>query len=101
MIKKIIILITLFTLSNCAPQGSAFLGPIITGTKTGSLTQASISYGSGKIMTEVRENMSFNFTNINKINVTEIKELEMPIISATNKLYPVYVSEVEIIEPLP
>ena len=50
MIRKIIFILCLITLNSCAPSGSALLGPIFTGAKTGSIYQASLSYGTGKIM---------------------------------------------------
>ena len=53
MNRKLIIVISLFFLNNCATPGSALLGPIITGAKTGSVYQASISYSTGKIMNEL------------------------------------------------
>ena len=53
MNRKLIILIFLLFLNSCATTGSAFLGPIITGAKTGSIYQASISYSTGKIMNEL------------------------------------------------
>ena len=54
MIKKVFLLLIFFTLTNCAAPGSAFLGPVITGAKTGSVYQASVSYSSGKIMNTVK-----------------------------------------------
>ena len=50
MFKKIILIIALISLNNCATPSAALLGPIFTGAKTGSIYQASLSYGSGKIM---------------------------------------------------
>ena len=48
MNKKLIIVILLFFLNNCVTLGSALLGPIITGAKTQSIYQASISYSLGE-----------------------------------------------------
>tara|TARA_E500000331_G_C16733021_1_gene487556 strand:+ start:112 stop:417 length:306 start_codon:yes stop_codon:yes gene_type:complete len=101
MNKKIIIILSLLVLTNCAPSGTAFLGPVITGAKTGSVYQASISYSSGKVMNTIRKNTMHNLIEFNKNNSTESTNLKMPIILATNKIYPIYISEVEIIEPLP
>ena len=39
--------------NNCATTSSAFLGPIFTGAKTGSIYQASLSYSTGKIINEI------------------------------------------------
>ena len=98
--KKIIIILSLLVLTNCASPGTAFLGPVITGAKTGSVYQASISYSSSKIMNTIRKNTMNNLTEFNKNYSTE-STLQMPVILATNKIYPIYLSEVEIIEPLP
>jgi hypothetical protein len=52
--KKIILLtLVFFLVSNCSVPGSALLGPIFTGAKTGSVYQASLSYGTNKMMTKV------------------------------------------------
>ena len=40
-------------LNGCATPGSALLGPIFTGAKTGSIYQASLSYGTGKIVNDM------------------------------------------------
>tara|TARA_B100001063_G_scaffold172166_1_gene161331 strand:+ start:95 stop:403 length:309 start_codon:yes stop_codon:yes gene_type:complete len=69
MIKKILILCFLFLLTGCATPSSALLGPIFTGAKTGSIYQASLSYGSNKIIRDLRE-----FEKKNIINNTELKD---------------------------
>ena len=101
MNKKIIIILSLFFLTNCASPGTAFLGPVITGAKTGSIYQASISYSSSKVMNTIRKNTMHNLIEFNKNDSAELTNLKMPIILATNTVYPIYISEVEIIEPLP
>ena len=58
----------------CSAPGTAFLGPIFTGAKTGSVYQASLSYSTGKILDEVKqsefflkpEQKTFNTDSINK-----------------------------------
>ena len=55
MFKKILTLCFLFLLTNCTTPTSAFLGPIFTGAKTGSIYQASLSYGSNKIIRDLRK----------------------------------------------
>ena len=55
MIKKIFIFISLLSLSNCVTSPNALLGPIFTGAKTGSVYQASLSYGSNRIISKIRE----------------------------------------------
>lgn len=57
MFKKTFLLFLICLLSNCAAPGTAFLGPTITGAKTGSLLQASVSYGSGKIINSIKQDM--------------------------------------------
>ena len=56
-------------LSNCSAPGTAFLGPIFTGAKTGSIYQASLSYSTNKIIRELRE-----LEKISVMNNTELKD---------------------------
>jgi len=53
MFRNLLIILSLLLLNNCATSGSALLGPIFTGAKTGSIYQASISYSTGKLMNEL------------------------------------------------
>ena len=69
MFKKILILSLLFLLTNCTTPTSAFLGPIFTGAKTGSIYQASLSCSSNKIIRNLREIEKNQF-----INNTELKD---------------------------
>ena len=46
--------LTLLILSNCSTPGTALLGPVFTGAKTGSIYQASLSYGTGKVMNKLK-----------------------------------------------
>ena len=72
MIKKIFIFISLIFLSNCATSPTAFLGPVFTGAKTGSIYQASLSYGSNRIISKIREfdqNQSLN-NDYNNLNIS-------------------------------
>ena len=92
MFKNLLIIITLLLLNNCASTGSALLGPIFTGAKTGSIYQASLSYGTGKILKDMipeeiySENSSYN---------------KNPIIIAKYKVEEISFSEVNEPEPLP
>ena len=43
MFKNLLLLFFFIFLNNCATSGSALLGPIFTGAKTGSIYQASLS----------------------------------------------------------
>ena len=53
--KKYIIVCFLLFLTNCSAPGSALLGPVYTGATTGSLSQASLSYGTNHVIREVRK----------------------------------------------
>ncbi|MDC0517539.1 hypothetical protein OAN68_00195 [Candidatus Pelagibacter sp.] len=55
MIKKFLIFGVLICLSNCGAPGTALLGPSITGARTGSVYQASLSYGSSQIIKKTKE----------------------------------------------
>jgi len=101
MFKKIIFIFILFFLSNCASPGSAFLGPVITGAKTGSAYQASLSYSSGKLMNKISKNSIEDFLRLNKKKFAYLNVTEIPKILTTSKIHKISISEVEIIEPLP
>ena len=53
MFKNLFVLACILLLTNCATSTSAFLGPVFTGAKTGSVYQASLSYGTGKIVNDM------------------------------------------------
>jgi len=87
MIKKIFIFISLLSLSNCVTSPNALLGPIFTGAKTGSVYQASLSYGSNRIISKIREfdqkqslNKDYNKLNISTFNSNPIivSDYEIP-----------------------
>ena len=87
MIKKIFIFISLLSLSNCVTSPNALLGPIFTGAKTGSVYQASLSYGSNRIISKIREfdqkqslNKYYNNLNISTFNRNPIivSDYEIP-----------------------
>ena len=42
-------------MSNCVSNPTAFLGPIFTGAKTGSVYQTSLSYGDNQIIGKIRD----------------------------------------------
>mgnify|MGYP001166269263 FL=1 len=105
--KKILLILILLFLNNCAVSGSAFLGPIYTGAKTGSIYQASLSYGSGKIMSELNQSSKVkskkpkiffkNNTNLPDIPYTT----KDPIIVAFYKVEKIGFSQIIEPEPLP
>jgi len=87
MFKKIFIFISLLSLSNCVTSPNALLGPIFTGAKTGSVYQASLSYGSNRIISKIREfdqkqslNKDYNKLNISTFNSNPIivSDYEIP-----------------------
>ena len=87
MIKKIFIFLSLILLSNCTTPTTAFLGPVFTGAKTGSVYQASLSYGSNRIISKIREfdqnqslNKDYNNLNISTFNRNPIivSDYEIP-----------------------
>ena len=103
MNRKLIIVIFLLFLNSCAAPGSAFLGPIITGAKTGSIYQASISYSTGRIMNEL---VSSKIPSKKKDNdlykiLPEKNEMQNPIIISSYKVIDITFSEVMEEEPLP
>ena len=110
MIKKLLILSFLLILNNCSAPGTALLGPAFTGVKTGSVYQASLSYGTGKIINEVNptqyllKNYNSNNQNIfsSKVKNLYIPYIESdPIILAFYKIDKVEFSEIIEPEPLP
>ena len=91
MSRNLIIILALLLLNNCATSGSALLGPIFTGAKTGSIYQASISYSTGKLMNELVSNEIFYQKN----------EQQDPIIISSYKVENINFSDVIEEEPLP
>ena len=91
MFKNFIIILSILLLNSCATSGSALLGPIFTGAKTGSIYQASISYSTGKLMNELVASEIFYQKN----------EQQEPIIISSYKVDNISFSEVLEEEPLP
>ena len=103
MNRKLILVIFLLFLNNCATPGSALLGPIITGAKTGSIYQASISYSSGRIINDlVSSEISSKKkgTDLYKI-LPKKNEMQNPIIISNYKVIEITFSDVMEEEPLP
>ena len=99
MIKNLLLFLCLILLSNCASPTSAFLGPIFTGAKTGSIYQASLSYSSTKIMNELKQSNIFTKPgpDVSNENILE----KNPIINSTYAVVNIKISEVFEPEPLP
>tara|TARA_B100001093_G_C26643664_1_gene934361 strand:- start:362 stop:661 length:300 start_codon:yes stop_codon:yes gene_type:complete len=99
MFKKIFYLSLLIFLSNCSAPGTAFLGPIFTGAKTGSVYQASLSYSTGKILDEVKQSKFLVKPEQKTLNTDFINK--DPIILLSYIIDNVEISEVIEPEPLP
>ena len=100
MMRKIYLsLFLLFVLNQCTTPGSALLSPVLTGAKTGSVYQASLSYGSNKLVNQL--------TLQKKGNVFKRKLSKIPYIDEDPKILIAYVvdsveySEVQEPDPLP
>ena len=91
MFRNLIIILSLLLLNNCATSGSALLGPIFTGAKTGSIYQASVSYSTGKLMNELVPTEIFY----------QKKEQQDPIIISSYKVENISFSDIIEEEPLP
>ena len=109
MFKKIITFIFLILLSNCSAPGTAFLGPIFTGAKTGSISQASLSYSSNLIVDELKlkhatkrvNDFNKEFTKKNPIFPNPPYTNKDPVILLSYKIDKIFISEVQEPEPLP
>ena len=84
-------------LSNCSAPGTAFLGPIFTGAKTGSISQASLSYSSNLIIDELKiKDLIKKSTENSHVSVNKD-----PVILLSYKVDKILISDVEEPEPLP
>ena len=102
MFKNLFIIVCILLLSNCTTPTSAFLGPIFTGAKTGSVYQASLSYGSNRIIDKMREVKQVNsFQEINSLTSDLSTNDRNPIVLIAYKVSKIEISEVKEPEPLP
>ena len=89
-------------LSNCSAPASALLGPIFTGAKTGSVYQASLSYGTNRIVDKIRKgDRANNFDKITDLMPELSTEDRKPFILIAYKVSKVEISDVIEPEPLP
>ncbi len=79
-------------------SGSAFLGPVYTGAKTGSIYQSSLSFGSGKAINHIKTNQILKNIELSNNNSFVNKE---PNIVLAYKVDEIEFSEVIEPEPLP
>lgn len=99
MYKISFYLFLLLFLSNCSAPGTAFLGPIFTGAKTGSVYQASLSYSTGKILDEVKQSELFLKPEPKTLNTNLINK--DPVILLSYVVDKIEISDVIEPEPLP
>ena len=99
MFKKFFYLFLLFFLSNCSAPGTAFLGPIFTGAKTGSVYQASLSYSTGKILDGIKQSELVLKPEPKTLNTNLINK--NPVILLSYVVDNVEISDVIEPEPLP
>ena len=99
MFKKIFYLFCLLSLSNCSAPATSFLGPIFTGAKTGSIYQTSLSYSTGRIMNEIKQNNLLFKSDQAQIEKSFIDK--DPVILLTYVVDNIEISDVIEPEPLP
>tara|TARA_Y100001970_G_scaffold228572_1_gene283155 strand:- start:1632 stop:1934 length:303 start_codon:yes stop_codon:yes gene_type:complete len=88
--KKSFAFFFLIFLTNCTISGSAFLGPTLTGIKTGNIYQTSLSYGSSKII----ENINIKAKEMKKLRDEQLKSIK----KSTIDLKKLIVQKIDIIE---
>ena len=101
MFKNLFLLSCILLLTNCTTPTSAFLGPIFTGAKTGSVYQASLSYSSNRIIDKMREVKQNNFQEINSLTSDLSTSDRNPLVLIAYKVSKIEISEVKEPEPLP
>ena len=99
MFKKFFYISALLLLVNCSMPSSAFLGPVFTGARTGSVYQASLSYGTSKVMNEIKQIEVFAKSNAFSLNETKVDK--DPVIVLTYVVDNIKISNVLEPEPLP
>ena len=102
MFKIYLSIILLFLLSNCTAPTASLFGPMITGAKTGSIYQASLSYGSNKVFHDLKKSNNKNSNEISKkILIPKTAIIEIPKILSTFTIAKVEFSDPIEPEPLP
>ena len=106
MIKNFYLLSLFFLILNCSTNpGTALLGPVITGVKSGSIYQSTLSYGSNKALENIKTELKVRKENLSLKKVELIKkiqdDLKKPPILLTLKIDNIEVSDIEEPEPLP
>ena len=98
---KFFLLLYFFFLTHCVNTTTAVISPIITGAKTGSLYQASLSYSSNKIINNIKENKYAKKIKENEITQKVDENFKKPRILVSILLEDVFISELFEPEPLP
>ena len=93
MNKLYVALVLILFLTNCSAPTASLFGPVLTGAKTGSVYQASLSYGSNRILNEIKE---YNFSAKEKIS----EPLETTLVRMPKILSTFTVSDVEFSDPI-
>jgi hypothetical protein len=102
MIKIFISFFLFFLLSNCAAPTASLFGPMITGAKTGSIYQASLSYGSNKIFHDFKKTIDEKKTKIDKtLQILDPTKIVIPRILSTSTIAKVEFLDLVEPEPLP
>ena len=77
ILTKLIISLSFLLIFNGCAQNAAFLGPAITGASTGSIYNASLSYGSGKVIEKATGKTTVeNLKSILQVNKVEAEKEE-------------------------
>lgn len=104
MLKKLLYFFCLILLTNCTTTGSAFLGPVFTGARTGSVYQSSLSYSSGKVINHLKSSKIINKYSTKTSN-TILRDkpyvIKSSIILIAYKVDDIEFSEIIEPEPLP
>ena len=98
---KSILLLSFFFLTSCVNTTTAVISPIITGAKTGSLYQASLSYSTNKIINDLKEKKNNKKLLENEKTQKIPENFKKPRIFVSILLDNVVISELFEPEPLP
>ena len=89
MLKKILIISIFVFLSNCSTNPStALLGPFISGVKSRSVYQASLSYSSSKALEDIKKEIKSRKENTSKKSIELVKDIKFSLISPPKSLKP-------------
>ena len=102
MYKNFLLLIIFVFFTNCSAPGTALLGPVFTGAKTGSLYQTSLSYGGNRLAHSLKNiKDSESFRKVSSFIEDQKNVINEPIILTSFSVAKIEISEVLEPEPLP